>query len=233
MTHTTREGKWDPKFGMQDLFYTTERVLAEEQSVEQHTKRPHLKLWTLISTTNNETSDKRIQQMAFRKTKYSLVCSWLCYCCLTVYCTYSSYFSHLKTNENSFSNLDRLILKIQSIKHEMFNLELNWSYIRISLEHLWGAVLQSTTEIVKELLRTHHGSRAKVNESDVETFIDDDVFILDVSVKDVLCSQIENRSHQLWRDGRPHFSTNVSLRHSFVACFLLGTLHWRRTCLKM
>lgn len=135
-----------------------------------------------------------------------------------------------RTNDHLFSNLDRLILKMQSRNHEMFNLDINCRYIRISLEHLWGAVLQRTTEIVKELLRPHHGGRAKVNESDVETFIDDDVFILNVSVKDVLCSQIENCSHQLWRDERPHFN---SLRHSFVACFLFGTLHWRRTCLKI
>lgn len=92
---------------------------------------------------------------------------------------------------------------------KIFNLKLHCRYIRISLEHLWGAVLQRTTEIVKEFLRPHHGCRAKVNESDVETFVNDDVFILYVSVKNVLCSQIENSSHQLWRHRRPHFNTNV------------------------
>lgn len=57
--YTERKEKWDPKFGVQDLFYTTERVLTEEQSVEQHTKRPHLQLWTLISGTNNGMDDKK------------------------------------------------------------------------------------------------------------------------------------------------------------------------------
>lgn len=76
-------------------------------------------------------------------------------------------------------------------------------YIRISLKHLWGAVLQCATEIVKKLLRSHHGSRAKVDQSNMETFVDDDVLILYVPVEDVLCPQIEDSSHQLGRD-RPH-----------------------------
>lgn len=80
---------------------------------------------------------------------------------------------------------------------KMFNFEFYCRYIRISLEHLWRAVLQRATEVVKELLRHHHSSGAKVNESDVETFVDDDVLILYVSVKDVLCSQIKNCSNQL------------------------------------
>lgn len=80
---------------------------------------------------------------------------------------------------------------------KMFNFELYCRYIRISLEHLWRAVLQRATEIVKELIRHHHGGGAKVNESDMETFVDDDVLILYVSVKDALCSQIKNCSHQL------------------------------------
>lgn len=82
-------------------------------------------------------------------------------------------------------------------------------YIRISLEHLWRAVLQRATEVVKELLRRHRGCGAKVNESDVETFVDDDVLILYVSVKDALCSQVKNCSHKLSKDGSPHFNTNV------------------------
>lgn len=76
-------------------------------------------------------------------------------------------------------------------------------YIRISLKHLWGAVLQCATEVVKELLLSHHGSGAKVDQSNVETSVDDDVLILYVPVKDVLCPQIEDSSHQLGRD-RPH-----------------------------
>lgn len=67
---------------------------------------------------------------------------------------------------------------------KMFNLGLYWRYVRISPKHLWRAVFQCATEIVKELLRHHHGGGAKVNESDVETFINDDVLILYVSVKD-------------------------------------------------
>lgn len=80
---------------------------------------------------------------------------------------------------------------------KIFNFELYCRYIRISLEHLWRAVFQRAAEIVKELLRCHHGGGAKVNEPDVETFVDDDVLILYVSVKDALCSQIKNSSHQL------------------------------------
>lgn len=58
------------------------------------------------------------------------------------------------------------------------NLELYGRYIRISLEHLWRAVLQRATEIVKELPRHHHGCGAKVNQSNVETFVNNDVLIL-------------------------------------------------------
>lgn len=80
---------------------------------------------------------------------------------------------------------------------KIFNLKHYSGYIRISLEHLWRAVLQRAIEIVKELLRHHHGSRAKVNQPDVETLVDDDVLILYVSVKDAFCSQIKDCSHQL------------------------------------
>lgn len=73
-------------------------------------------------------------------------------------------------------------------------------YVRISLKHLRGAVLQCATEIVKELSWRHHGSRAKVYEADVETLVDDDVFVFYVPVKDVLRPQIEDGSHQLERD---------------------------------
>lgn len=70
-------------------------------------------------------------------------------------------------------------------------------YSRISLKHLWGAVLQCATEIVEELPRSHHGSRTKVYQSNVETLVDDDVLIFYVPVKDVLSSQIEDSCHQL------------------------------------
>lgn len=109
-------------------------------------------------------------------------------------------------------------------------------YIRISLEHLWRAVLQRATEIVKELLRHHRGGGAKVNESDVETFVDDDVLILYVSVKDALCSQVKNCSHKLSKDGSPHFNTNVFIPYGQYILFFLpvsSTLHWIHACLKI
>lgn len=83
---------------------------------------------------------------------------------------------------------------------------LGFLYIRISLKHLWGAVLQRATEIVKQLPGSHHGSRAKVYQSNVETFVDDDVLIFYVPVKDVLSPQIEHSSHQLGRERPPQFS---------------------------
>lgn len=56
--YTWSEGEWRLQSGIQDLLNTTEGVLTEQQSVEQHTKRPHLQLWTLIATTepNKETN---------------------------------------------------------------------------------------------------------------------------------------------------------------------------------
>lgn len=76
-------------------------------------------------------------------------------------------------------------------------------YVRISLKHFRGAVFQRAAESVKELLRSHHGSRAKVYQSNVETFVNDDVLIFYVPVKDVLIPQIEDSGHQLGRDGPP------------------------------
>ena len=72
-------------------------------------------------------------------------------------------------------------------------------YLRISLKHLRGAVLQCATEIVKELPGSHHGSGAEVYQSNVETFVNDDVLIFYVPVKDVLRPQIEDSRHQLGR----------------------------------
>lgn len=80
---------------------------------------------------------------------------------------------------------------------------LGFMYIRISLKHLWGAVLQCAMEIVKELPGSHHGSRAKVYQSNMEIFVDDDVLIFYVPVKDVLSPQIEDSGHQLGRDRPP------------------------------
>ena len=91
-------------------------------------------------------------------------------------------------------------------------------YVRISLKHFRGAVFQRATESVKELLRSHHGSRAKVYQPNVETFVNDDVLIFYVPVKDVLIPQIEDSGDQLGRD-RPtqtlRFKKNI---HSPVMC---------------
>lgn len=73
-------------------------------------------------------------------------------------------------------------------------------YVRISLKNLRGAVLQCATEIVKELPGSHHGSRAEVYQSNVETLVNDDVLIFYVPVKDVLSPQIEDSGNQLGRD---------------------------------
>lgn len=70
-------------------------------------------------------------------------------------------------------------------------------YVRSSLKHLWRAVLKCTTKIVKELSWSHHGSRAKVNESNVETSVNDYIFIFYVPVKDVLSPQVKHSCHQL------------------------------------
>lgn len=59
-------------------------------------------------------------------------------------------------------------------------------YVRISLKHLWGAVLQCATEIVEELPGSHQGGRSKVYQSNMKTFVDDDVLIFYVPVKNVL-----------------------------------------------
>lgn len=78
-----------------------------------------------------------------------------------------------------------------------------WSavmYVRISPKHFRGTVLQCAAEIVKELLGSHHGSRAKVDQSNVETFVNDDVLVFYVPVKDVFSPQIEDSGHQLGRD---------------------------------
>lgn len=104
-------------------------------------------------------------------------------------------------------------------------------YVRIALQHLRGAVLQGATEIVKELFGSHHGSRAKVYQSNVETLVDDDVLIFYVPVKDVLSPQIKDSGHQLGRD-RTSSLTNVcfTFHRSPVRCHILAPLH---TCLKM
>lgn len=59
-------------------------------------------------------------------------------------------------------------------------------HIRVSLKYFWGAVLERATEIEKELPRSHRCRRAKVDEANVETLVNDDVFVFNVSVQDVL-----------------------------------------------
>ncbi|TNN36442.1 hypothetical protein EYF80_053384 [Liparis tanakae] len=72
----------------------------------------------------------------------------------------------------------------------------------MSLQHLRGAVLQRATEIVEELPGRHRDGGAEVDESDVETFVDDDVLVLDVPVEDVLRPQVEDGGHQLGETGQ-------------------------------
>lgn len=72
-------------------------------------------------------------------------------------------------------------------------------YVRCSLQHLGGAVLQSAAELVEELPGRQNGGRAEVDEADVEAVVDDDVLILDVAVQEVLAAQVEHRRHQLGR----------------------------------
>ncbi len=105
-------------------------------------------------------------------------------------------------------------------------------YVRISLKHLWGAVLKRATEIVKELLGRHHGSRSEVYEPNVETFVDDDVLIFNVPVKDVLGPQIEDSSHQLGRDMTSSL-TNKHFTFESALCFHMHFLSCIHTCLKM
>lgn len=54
--HTLRQGERGLQFGMQDLVHTAERVLTEQQSIEQHTQGPHLQLGTLITIRDNRVS---------------------------------------------------------------------------------------------------------------------------------------------------------------------------------
>lgn len=102
-------------------------------------------------------------------------------------------------------------------------------YIRISLKHLWGAVLQRATEIVKELPGSHHGGRAEVYQANVETLVDDDVLIFYVPVKDALSPQIEDSGDQLGRDGTSSLDKNKYTLH-ISEPVLLSYVH---TCLKI
>lgn len=100
-------------------------------------------------------------------------------------------------------------------------------YIRISLKHLWRAVLQCATEIVKQFLGSHHGSRSKVYKSNVETFVDDYVLIFNVSVKDVLCPEIKDSGHQLGRDKTSSLINQKVhiLEHIFLHTCILLVIH--------
>lgn len=100
-------------------------------------------------------------------------------------------------------------------------------YIRISSKHLRGAVLQSATEVVKDLAGCHHGSRAKIYQSNVEIFVDDDVLIFYVPVKDVLRPQIEDSSDELGRDRtsslmNEDFAFSCLITRSGVNTLLIG-----------
>lgn len=103
-------------------------------------------------------------------------------------------------------------------------------YIRIPPKHLWGAVLKRATEVVEKLPGSHHGGGAKVNQSNVETFVDDDVLVFDVPVKDALRPQIEDCGHQL---GAERMKVSPFRAHS-SAFISLATLrvYATHTCLK-
>lgn len=77
----------------------------------------------------------------------------------------------------------------------MFNFSLK--YIRISLKDFRGAVLQSATKIVENLSGSHQSSRPEVNKPNVETFVNDDVLIFYVTVKNVLSPEIEDCCYKL------------------------------------
>lgn len=100
-------------------------------------------------------------------------------------------------------------------------------YVRISSKHLWGAVLESATEIVKDLVGCHHGSRAEIYQSNVETFVDDYVLIFYVPVKDVLRPQIEDSGDELGRDKtsslmNEDFAFSCLITRSGVNTLLIG-----------
>ena len=63
---------------------------------------------------------------------------------------------------------------------ELLNLCMMQSSLPVSKQDLRRAVLQSATEGVEVLPRSHVGSAAKVNQLDVEVLVNDDVFILQV-----------------------------------------------------
>lgn len=72
-----------------------------------------------------------------------------------------------------------------------------FQYVRVSLKHLWGAVLQSATEGVEELSGFQQGSRAKVDQPDVEFRVYDDIFILYVPVEHSFATQVTHCGYQL------------------------------------
>lgn len=112
------------------------------------------------------------------------------------------------------------------MKRNKYHLSFSGSmYVRISLKHLRGAVLQCATEIVKELVGSHHGSRAKVYQSNVETFVNDDVLVFYVPVKDALRPQIEDSGHQLGRESsssltNEHFTLLSPVTSIFLAMYI-------------
>lgn len=105
---------------------------------------------------------------------------------------------------------------------------MNKQHSRVALKHLRGAVLQCATEIVKELPGSHHGSRAKVYQSNVKTLVDDDVLIFYVPVKDVLSPQIEDSCHQL--RNKKNIQINKEQTYTSHSESILLHVH---TCLKM
>lgn len=73
-------------------------------------------------------------------------------------------------------------------------------YVRISLKHFGGAVLQRATEIVEDLPGSHQSRRPKVYQPNVETFVYDDVLIFYIAVQNVLCPEIEDSCYKLGRE---------------------------------
>ncbi len=101
-----------------------------------------------------------------------------------------------------------------------------FQYVRVSLKHLWGAVLQSATEGVEELSGFQQGSRAKVDQPDVKFRVYDDIFILYVPVEHSFAMQVTHCGYQLSRE--------IYIRKKVIQLEHLNSSHSLfLTCLKM
>ena len=83
-------------------------------------------------------------------------------------------------------------------------------HLLVSTQHLWAGIFNSATESSKQLARRHFSRRPKVNKLDMEIFVEDDVLILDVSVKDVQAVKVRYSWHNLWHK---HIAYNRHVSH--------------------